>query len=98
MPPIPAYLISSIEANGSLKASVSQPLPVVPVVNKIYDDMADVGEPNQDQIGAAEFKVNAANIAIKTPSRVQHTGPDEYYEVKVTTLFLSPANGQVPPL
>jgi hypothetical protein len=45
-----------------------------------------IDKPNQEQIDAAEFKANAANAAIKTPSKVQHARPDEYYEVKVNAL------------
>jgi hypothetical protein len=61
---------------------------------KNFGDVVEIGEPNKEQIEAAEFKVNAANVAMKTPSRVQHAGPGEYYEVKVTALFPFPANGQ----
>jgi hypothetical protein len=77
-------LIPAAEPNESPKFSLSKPLPAMPVATNKSEDAATVLNPNQEQIDAAEVKVNAANAAIKTPGKVQHARPDEYYEVQVT--------------
>ena len=59
----------------------------MPVVTDNSEDALAAGKSNQEQLDAAEVKINAANAAIKTPGKAQHAVPDEYYEVKVAALY-----------
>ena len=61
----------------------------MPIITDGCEDVAATGKPNQEQIGAAEVKVNAANAALKPPTNLQQAGSTEYYEVQVITLHLS---------
>jgi hypothetical protein len=80
------------ESKESPKASLSKRLSAMQVATYGLEDAITVGIPNREQIDTVEFKVNAANAAIKTPSKAQQARPDEYYEVKVTAQLLLPAN------
>jgi hypothetical protein len=63
---------------------VPKPLHVELVAIEHPTAIVSIDKPNQEQIDAAKVKMNAANAALKIPSKVHHSRPDEYYKVKVS--------------
>ena len=82
---MPAYLSNAAISGECPNYSVPKWHPPASVVTCSSEDVIIIGKPNQDQVDAAEVKVNAANAGIKIPRTPQQAGSTEHYESKVTT-------------
>ena len=80
VPPIPANLSTPARSSENSKKPL---LLDMSNTTSNSDDAGITEKPNQKEMAAAEIKVNAANAVMKTPSTVDRTRPDEYYEIEV---------------